>query len=177
MEELSVKEVVAENRKNTKTFGVFMSARIIEPDGRPGKFLRQFLAEERLQGRYPLLGEGSLYDPLKWDAIIVAPREWGATTPDELVGALVGVRVVGTIPIASGGHMTGEILVVRLTEPDGTSPADYVRAGLAAKVETDIQLGWDCWVDYPPGIPSAFPEEESEPAPDSDDSDDDEGYW
>lgn len=175
MEELSVKEVVQENKRNAEAFGVFMSGRIVLPDGRPGQLLSQFLAEERLQGRYPLLGrESSPYKPLKWDAIIVAPREWGATIPDELVGALVGVSVVGNIPISSGGHMTGEIRIIRLTEPDGTTPTEFVRADLSSEVETDIQLGWDTWVDYPPGIPTAFPPEE----PESDHTpDDDEGYW
>lgn len=185
MEEIRVSEVVRMNKKNTKVFGPFMSERIVCPDGRPGQLLSQFLAEERLQGRYPLLGDGPLYRPIEEGTIVVTPRKWGATTPDELVGALVGVTVIGTIPVAEDDPDAGEILIVRLTEPDGTAPADFVRAGLitgilraglTSGVETEINLGWDTWVDYPPGIPTAFPEEEPEPAPDSDDTDD-EGYW
>ena len=175
MEELKVADVVKSNKKNTIVFGPFMSERIILPDGRLGETLRQFLAEERLQGRYPLLGNGPLYRPLQEGTVVVAPRSWGAKTPDELAGALVGIEVIGTIPVAEDEPDSGEILVIRLTEPDGTSPADFVRSGPTTRTETDAPLGWDTWVDYPPGIPSAFPEEE--PEPDDNDDDDDEGYW
>lgn len=178
MEELSVKDVVWSNKRNTETFGIFMSERIIRPDGCPVQLLRQFLAEERLEGRVPLLGGGPLYRPLEERTIVVAPRTWGAETPDELVGALVGVKVIGVIPIAEDDPSAGEILIVRLTEPDGVTPADFVRAGDGGLHETDVYLGWDTWVDYPPGIPSAFPAEEPESDdPATDDNDDDEGYW
>lgn len=176
MEELSVLAVVRENKRNTKIFGAFMSEHIVLPDGRLGNTLCQFLAEERLDGRYPLLGDGALYRPIEQGTIVVAPREWGATTPDELAGALVGVSVIGTIPVAEDEPDSGEILVVRLTDADGSAPADFVRVGTTTRSETDVPLGWDTWVDYPPGIPSAFPEE---PDPESDptDDEDDEGYW
>ena len=180
MEELSVMAVVENNKINAKAFGPFMSERIVLPDGRPGDLLCQFLAEERLEGRYPLLGDGALYRPVEQGTIVVAPREWGATTPDELAGALVAVKVIGTIPVAEDEPEAGEILVVRLTEPDGVAPADFVRVGTTTRTETDVPLGWDTWVDYPPGVPTAFPaEEEPEPtpAPDDDPDDDDEGYW
>lgn len=177
MEELSVKDIVWSNKRYTEVFGIFMSERLVVPDGRPGKLLRQFLAEERQEGRVPLLGGGPLYRPLEERSIVITPREWGVETPDELVGALVGVKVVGTIPIAEDDPSAGEILVVRLTEPDeGDGPADFVRCGDGGFTETDVHLGWDTWVDYPPGIPSAFPEEEPDPDPATDDNDD-EGYW
>lgn len=183
MEELSVASVVKANKANNKAFGAFMTERIVRPDGGPSKILSQFLAEERLEGRYPLRGNGREYRPLKEEVIIVAPKAWGATNPSDLVGALVGVTVIGTIPIIKDNRKTMEIIVVRLTDPDGTAPADFVRAGWAPVVETEVYLGRDTWVDYPPGIPSAFPEESepeeeaettSDPTPDDDD---DEGYW
>lgn len=174
MEDLSVRNIVRANKANNKVFGPFMSERIILPDGRTGDTLRQFLAEERLQGRYPLLGNGPLYRPIEEGSVIVAPRAWGVTTPDELAGALVGVEVIGTIPVAEDAPEHGEIVVVRLTEPDGTVPADYVRSAPVIRTETDVCLGWDTWVDYPPGIPTAFQAEEE---PESDPTDDDEGYW
>lgn len=180
MEELNVVNVVEANKLNTKAFGPFMSERIILPDGRPGETLLQFLAEERLAGRYPILGDGALYRPVEERSIVVVPREWDATTPDELTGALVGVDVVGTIPVAEDLPEHGEILVVRLTEPDGANPADYVRSAPVIRTETDVCLGWDTWVDYPPGIPTALPEEEapeSEPSPDTTTDDDAESYW
>lgn len=174
MEDLKVAAVVLANKVNTAAFGPFMSEHIVLPDGRLGDTLCQFLAEERLYGRYPLLGDGALYRPIEEGTIVVVPREWGATTPDELTGALVAVEVIGTIPVAEDEPDNGEILVVRLTDADGSAPADFVRVGTTAKTETDVALGWDTWVDYPPGIPSAFSaEEEPDPAPD----DDDEGYW
>ena len=171
MEELRVASVVRENKKNTKAFGTLMSERIVLPDGGPGEILSQFLAEERREGRYPLLGDGQTYRPLKEETIIVAPKGWGATVPEDLVGALVGVEVVGSIPIIKGQHPTMEISVVRLTEPDGNSPADFVRAEWKSCVETDVYLGRDTWVDYPPGIHTQ-PEPETTP-----EEDDTEGYW
>ena len=175
MEKLNVKQIVWENRENTEAFGVFMAERIIFPGGVPGGHLCQFLADEFQKGRVPIRGERAKYDPLKEKSIVVVPRGWGVNTPDELVGALVGVSVVGTIPIAEDRPDEGEILVVRLTEPgDGDGPADWVRFGNGGLNETDVHLGWDTWVDYPPGVPSAFPEPEpDDPAP----TDDDEGYW
>lgn len=177
MEELKVADVVWFNKHNTETFGPFMTERIILPDGRSGELLSQFLADERREGRYPFLGDGQLYRPLEEGSVVVAPREWKATTPDELAGALVGVEVIGTIPVAEDDPEHGEILVVRLTEPDGAVPADFVRVGPRVRTETDVHLGWDTWIDYPPGIPSAFTEEEPEPDPDDDPDSDDEGYW
>ena len=181
MEEIRVVDVVENNKINTKAFGPFSHERIILPDGRPGETLLQFLAEERLAGRYPILGDGALYRPVEERSIVVVPREWDVTTPDELTGALVGVDVVGTIPISEDDPDAGEVRVIRLIEPDGTAPADFVRAGVGGYSETDLYLGWDTWVDYPPGIPTAFPEEEEEaPEPDpdtADDDNDDEGYW
>ena len=174
MEDLKVAAVVLANKVNTAAFGPFMSERIILPDGRPGDLLCQFLAEERLDDRYPLLGDGALYRPIEERSIVVVPREWGATTPDELAGALVAVEVIGTIPVAEDEPAAGEILIVRLTEPDGSAPADFVRVGPTVRTETDVPLGWDTWVDYPPGIPTAFPAEDPDP---TDDDDDDEGYW
>ena len=178
MENMSVKQVVQENKKNAKAFSVFMDERIINED--IGPRLDQFLANERERGLYPLLG-GGYYNPLQEGVIVVAPRKWGVTTPNELIGALVGVTVIGTIPVAEDLPEHGEIIIVQLTEPDdGEGPADFVRAGDGGRAETDICLGWDCWVDYPPGVPTAFPaEEEPEPtpAPDDDPDDDDEGYW
>lgn len=172
MEELRVASVVRENKKNTKAFGTLMSERIVLPDGGPGEILSQFLAEERREGRYPLLGDGKTYRPLKEETIIVAPREWGATTPNDLIGALVGVEVVGSIPITKDNILTAEIIVVRLTEPDGSTPADFVRAAWKSCVETDVYLGMDTWVDYPPGIHT---QPEPEPAPTQEEED--EGYW
>ena len=90
MEDLKVVDTVLANKVNTGAFGPFMSERIILPDGRPGETLIQFLADERLQGRYPLLGDGALYRPVEERSIVVMPREWDATTPDELTGAMVG---------------------------------------------------------------------------------------
>ena len=174
MEDLKVVDVVRGNKRNVKVFGPFMSERIVLRDGRLGETLRQFLAEERLAGRYPLLGNGPLYRPIEEGSVVVVPRTWGATTPDELAGALVGIEVIGTIPVAEDEPAAGEIVVVRLTEPDGTVPADFVRVAPTTRTETDVCLGWDVWVDYPPGIPSAFPAEEE---PEPDDDDDDEGYW
>ena len=131
-----------------------------------------------MEGRYPLLGDGALYRPIEERSIVVVPREWGATTPDELAGALVAVKVIGTIPVAEDEPDNGEILVVRLTDADGSAPADFVRVGTTTRTETDVPLGWDTWVDYPPGIPTAFPEEATESEPSSDTTtDDDEGYW
>ena len=176
MEEMRVVDVVESNKMNVKTFGPFMSERIIHPDGRPGETLIQFLAEERLAGRYPLLGDGALYRPIEEGTVVIAPREWGATTPDELAGALVSVEVIGTIPVAEDEPDNGEILIVRLTDADGSAPADFVRVGPTVRTETDVALGWDTWVDYPPGIPSAFSAEEPDLTPDTTD-DDDEGYW
>ena len=178
MEALSVKDIVRENKKNAEMFDIFMAERIIFPGGVPGGHLCQFLTDEFRKGRVPLRGEMAKYDPVKEQAIVVVPREWGANTPDELVGAIVGVEVIGTIPIAEDQPDDGEILVVRLTEPgDGDGPADWVRFGNGGLNETDVHLGWDVWVDYPPGIPSAFPEEEPEPDPDDSDDSDGEGYW
>ena len=179
MEELRVVEVVRMNKKNTKVFGPFMSERIVLPDGRLGETLRQFLAEERWWGRYPLLGNGPLYRPIEEGTVVVAPKNWGVSTPDELAGALVAVEVIGTIPVAEDEPDNGEILVVRLTDADGTAPADFVRSSPVIRTGTDVHLGWDCWVDYPPGIPTAFPaeEEEEEPDPAHTTDDDDEGYW
>lgn len=173
MEDLKVADIVRANKRNTKIFGAFMSERLVLPDGRLGETLRQFLAEERLQGRYPLQGNGPLYRPIKEGTVVVVPRTWGATTPAELAGALVGIEVIGTIPVAEDEPSAGEILVVRLTDPDGTVPADFVRSSPTIRTETDVPLGWDTWVDYPPGIPTAFPAEDPEP----DDDNDDEGYW
>lgn len=179
MEELSVAAVVKANKINAKTFGPFMSERIILPDGRLGDLLCQFLAEERLAGRYPLLGNGPLYRPIEEGVVVVAPRTWGVTTPDELTGALVGVDVVGTIPVDEYDSSAGEILVVRLTEPDGIAPADFVRSGPAFRTETDVCLGWDVWVDCPTGIPSAF---SAEPFPTPEEAEkaeeeDPDNYW
>lgn len=173
MEALNVAAIVKANKTNTKVFGPFMSERIILSDGRTGNTLCQFLADERREGRYPLLGDGPLYRPIQEGTVVVAPRTWGVTTPDELTGALVGIEVIGTIPVAEDEPEAGEILVVRLTEPDGVAPADFVRSAPTIRTETDVCLGWDVWVDYPPGIPSAFPAEDPEP----DDDDNDEGYW
>ena len=172
MEELRVKEVVKANKANNKAFGAFMTERIVRPDGQPGDILAQFLAEERREGRYPLLGDGQTYRPLKEETIIVAPKAWGATTPGDMVGALVGIKVIGTIPVIKNNRMTAEISVVRLTEPDGNSPADFVRAEWKSCVETDVYLGRDTWVDYPPGIHTQ-PEPETTP----EEEDDTEGYW
>ena len=180
MEVLSVKEVVRENKRNLKSLSVFMDERIVRSNGELGPRLDQFLAGERQMGLYPLLG-GAYYKPLQEGVIVTAPKSWGITTPNELVGALVGVRVIGSIPVAEDRPEHGEIHIVRLTEPDdGDGPVDWVRAGGPPKCDTDLHLGWDVWVDYPLGIPTAFPEEEepdsdSDSAPDSDD--DDEGYW
>lgn len=156
MEEIRVTDVVRANKRNVRVFGPFMSEHIVLQDGRLGETLRQFLADERLQGRYPIMGNGPLYRPVEEGAVVVAPRTWGVTTPDELTGALVGVDVVGTIPVDEYDSSAGEILVVRLTEPDGIAPADFVRSGPAIRTETDVCLGWDVWVDCPTGIPSAF---------------------
>ena len=178
MEELRVVDVVRMNKKNTKVFGPFMSEHVILPDGRTGNTLCQFLADERREGRYPLLGDGPLYRPIQEGTVVVAPRTWGVTTPDELTGALVGIEVIGTIPVAEDEPEAGGILVVRLTEPDGVAPADFVRSAPTIRTETDVCLGWDTWVDYPPGVPTAFPEPEPDPEPDDDPTDDDdEGYW
>lgn len=177
MENMSVKQVVQENKKNAKAFSVFMDERIINDD--IGPRLDQFLANARERGLYPLLG-GDYYKPLQEGVIVICPKSWGITTPNELIGALVGVTVIGTIPVADDIPEHGEILIVQLTEPDeGDGPADFVRAGDGGRFETDLKLGWDTWVDYPPGIPTAFPSEEeteSDPTPDTID-DDDEGYW
>ena len=109
MEKMTVKDIVRENKKNTSVFGVFMSEHI-----NSGRSLRQFLAEERLKGRVPLRGEGSNYDPVKERVIIVAPREWGADAPDELVGASVRLDIIGLIPVSDDDD--GNITVIRLTE-------------------------------------------------------------
>ena len=176
MEELSVKEIVRANKANANTFGQFMTERIVRPDDSPGEILSQFLAEERLDGRYAILGDGQTDRPLQEETIIVAPKKRGFTRPDELVGALVGVSVIGTIPIIKDNILTAEIIIVRLTEPDGISPADFVRAEWKSCVETDVYLGMDTWVDYPPGIHTQpEPEPESSPTPEEDE--DDEDYW
>lgn len=151
MENLSISDIVKLNKTNTKALGQFMSERIDLPDGRPGELLSQFLAAERREGRYPLLGDGA-YRPILEETIIVAPREWGATTPDDLIGAHVGVQVIGTIPIIKDHQPTLEILIVRLTEPDGTEPPGLVYAGWTSVSETDIYLGRDTWVNYPVAI-------------------------
>lgn len=149
MENLCIADIVKFNKDNAKALGQFMSERIDLPDGRPGKILSQFLAEERAEGRYPILGEGTSYCPIKEEAIIVAPQKWGVTTPEELIGASVGFRVIGTIPIIKDHQPTMEILVIRLTEPDGTEPSGFVYAGWTSVSETDIYLGRDTWVNYP----------------------------
>lgn len=148
MENLCIANIVKFNKDNAKALGQFMSERIDLPDGRPGKILSQFLAEERREGRYPLLGDGS-YRPIVEEVIVVAPREWGATTPADLIGARVGFQVIGTIPIIKDHQPTLEILVIRLTEPDGTEPSNFVYAGWTSVSETDIYLGKDTWVNYP----------------------------
>lgn len=180
MEELSVKDVVKFNKASTKVFGPFMSERIVLPEDSSGEILSQFLAEERRWGRYPLLGNGTAYQPIKEETIVVAPREWGATTPSDLVGALVGVKVIGTIPIIKDNHITAEILIVRLTDPDGVTPADSVRADWASAVETDVYLGMDTWVDYPPGIhtqPEPFPTPEEAEKAEEEEEEDADNYW
>ena len=179
MEELTVKDDVRENNRNDSALVIFIPEIIVPPHQTPGEISRLYLPEQRREGRYPLLGDGAAYRPIKEEAIIVAPKKWGATTPRDLVGACVGITVIGTIPIIKDNRLTAEILIVRLTEPDGTAPADFIRADWTSVVETDVYLGMDTWVDYPPGIhfqpaPAPFPTpEEAEKA----EEEDPDNYW
>ena len=74
MENMSVKQVVQENKKNAKAFSVFMDERIINDD--IGPRLDQFLANARERGLYPLLG-GDYYKPLQEGVIVICPKSWG----------------------------------------------------------------------------------------------------
>ena len=166
MEKINVKDIVTANKKNTEVFGIFMSERI-----NAGRSLRQFLADELQEGRVPLRGEESSYDPIKERVIIMVPREWGADSPDELVGAAVRFHMIGTIPVSDDD---GKITVVRLTEPTPDSKPDVVFDDhWLVETAALCPIGCDTWVRLNPPPMNLG----DDPDSDDDDSDEDEGYW
>ena len=169
MEPINVKDVVMENKLNTETFGIFMSERFHDRSLPAGVSLRQFLADEFREGRVPLRGRDSNYDPVKERVIVMAPREWGADTPDELVGASVRFNMIGTIPISDEPD-DGKITVVRLTEPTAGATPDVVFDDFWCVENAALfGIGRNVWVRLVPPPPMS--------ELDDDDSDDDEGYW
>lgn len=170
MEKISVKEVVQENKKNVESFGVFMSECL-----HTGRSLRQFLAEERLEGRVPLRGEESNYDPIKERVIVLIPQTWGADDPTELVGAAVRFDMIGTIPISDDDD--GKITVVRLTEAAADTEPDIVfDDSWIVENAALCPLGRNAWVRlHPP--PPMIPDNEPDDNNDDDNDSDDEGYW
>ena len=161
MEKISVTEIVRENKKNVEVFGVFMSEHIND-----GRSLRQFLAEERLEGRVPLRGEGSNYDPILDRVIVLVPHEWGADDPTELVGAEVRFSMIGTIPISDDTD-DGKITVVRLTEASADAEPDVVfDDSWVVETAALCPLGRTTWVRLnPPPLTLG-----DDPDPDDDDS-------
>ena len=167
MEKISVTEIVRKNKKNVEVFGIFVSERI-----NAGRSLRQFLADELQEGRVPLLGEESSYDPIKERVIIMVPREWGADSPDELVGAAVRFHMIGTIPVSDDD---GTIDIVRLTEPTpGSTPDVVFDDSWVVENAALFSLGRNTWVRLVPPPPM---NQLLDDLDDDDDSDDDEGYW
>ena len=166
MEKISVTEIVRENKKNVEIFGVFMSEHIND-----GRSLRQFLADEFRKGRVPLRGMGGNYDPIKERVIVIVPREWGADSPDELVGAAVRFGMVGTIPISDDD---GDLTVVRLTEPTPDCEPDIVFDDHWLVENAALcPIGCNTWVRLNPPPMNLG----DDPDSDDDDSDEDEGYW
>ena len=171
MEKLNVKDVVMANRKNTEAFGVFMSEHIHAH--KPGCSLRQYLADEFSKGRVPLRGRGSNYDAIKERVIVTVPREWGADTPDELVGASVRFNMIGTIPISDDPD-DGKITVVRLTEPTAGSTPDVVfDDSWVVENAALFGIGEHVWVRLaPPPMAELDDYEEEDDADDDNDGED-----
>ena len=171
MEQINVKDVVMENKINTETFGIFMSERFLEHSLPAGASLRQFLADEFREGRVPLRGEGTRYDPVKERVIVMVPREWEADDPTELVGASVRVTMIGTIPISDAPD-DGKITVVRLTAPTANSTPDVVfDDSWVVENAALFGLGEHVWVRLAPPPPMLFDSDDYEEEEDS------EGYW
>lgn len=170
MELLNVKAVVRENKFNIEAFGVFMSERI-HVGARHGRSLRQFLSDEFREGRVPLRGRCSNYDPLKEKVIVTAPRDWWADAPDELIGAAVRFNMIGTIPVSDDPD-DGKITVIRLTEAtSGSEPVIIFDGTKVVENAALFALGRNVWARLVP------PPMKWEDDPDDDDNDsDDEGY-